>query len=694
MNDKLKSNLKRFLISLIVYAITFTFFDSTMYFSNKIDPSIIFISFFPLIWGLWGILGLFAGDLIGRVLSIYFSHGKTFSIPETIVFSLCVLMISYFIYKLYYSFDIDKKVSTIHFYEPYNLIKFIIILCITNALYVFIHIYFTIAFSGMSFQDSLIEEFSNNFIFVTNLSLIFSLFFVSIAGLTNVKIYTPKKTKNRLLQKYLEPFSEYLKPYSRYLVQYSRFINIMILIYTIVLIYQVKLCFDGNHSVHDTTMILFALLFINILVVIKPITKDVVVKKNRSFSEFVIFIFIFLSMISVIFSLFSFSLPSYHIWIFKAESGFNEAINILYFFLSNEITLIQILFTFFCSMFVMHRLEVIFTKPLHSISDITESYVLNKFNSENETLESNERLNENIESILNRLDVLSHNKYDLGPLAQSFKEMIENLEIFIEDLKRLTSEKERIIAEMDIASKIQKDILPNIFPPFPDRLNEFDIFAMSIPAKNVGGDFYDYFLVDNDHLAIVIGDVSGKGVPAAIFMSIAQTLIKEQSSFGLSPSKVFNNVNKRIIENNDHNLMFITSWFGVLELSSGKLNYVNAGHDPPFISRNYSNYTVLTSEPHLVLGVVEDITYTQYETTISEGDRLYLYTDGIIEGINKKNEQFSKNRLLDILNNNKTNNIKELILEIKRDLNEFTHGMEQFDDETMVILEYKNKNVD
>lgn len=341
----------------------------------------------------------------------------------------------------------------------------------------------------------------------------------------------------------------------------------------------------------------------------------------------------------------------------------------------------------------MNYLESHFSKPLSSISDITENYVLDKLNNEDETLESDEKLNEKIELVLNELDVLSHNKYDLGSLAQSFKEMIENLEIYIEDLKKVTSEKERIVTELSIASKIQKDILPNLFPPFPDRLNEFDIYAISVPAKNVGGDFYDYFLIDDDHLAIVIGDVSGKGVPAALLMTIAMTLVKEQSDFGLTPSEIFNNINKRLCENNENELMFITSWFGILELSSGKLVYVNAGHDPPFISHNYSDYNTLTTEPQLVLGIMDNMDYIQYETKINKGDRLYLYTDGIIEGVNQNNELFSKDRLLTILNNNKKTNIKELIFKIKKDLNDFTHNMEQFDDETMVILEYRNKKI-
>ncbi|MDR2623832.1 MAG: PP2C family protein-serine/threonine phosphatase [Methanobrevibacter sp.] len=694
MDDKLKNNLKRFLISLMVYAIVFTFFDYFEYFNDKIDPSIIFISFFPLIWGPWGIAGLFIGDLIGRIPCVFVK--KTLTVPETVVFSLTVLLISIFIYKLYYSFDFNKKISTLHLYEADNLIKIILIICITNALYVFLHIYFVMIYSEISFQRSIMDEFINSYVFITNVSLIFSLLFVSIAGLRNFNIYKPKTTKFRV-SKYFKPFynrlKPYLKPYFGF-IKYSKFINLMIIVYTIALfITGTTFLLKGTSDPAISTSILFNLGFIIFLVVFKPITKNVVIKKNRSFNELVMFILIFISVFSILASIILSSMQNDSFFENNTFFNLDKVINVLNLYLNYKTTFLQIVVTFGISIGVMYYLQKHFSKPLITISEIAEDYVLNRLDGIETLKESNEKLNRSLETVLGELDVLSNNKYDVGFLARSFKEMIENLEFYMDNLKKVEREKERIDTEISIASKIQKNMIPNVFPPFPDRLNEFDIYAINIPARNIGGDFYDYFLVDDDHVAIVIGDVSGKGVPAALFMSMAKILINDQTLFSLRPSEVFNNVNEKLIANNNSNdeFRFLTAWLGILELSSGRLTYVNAGHDPPFIFHNSRDYSILTGESCLLLGYMNNVSYVQNETTMYAGDRLFLYTDGITEGINKNSEQFQKDRLLNVLNKNKHTNIKKLIFKIKKDLDDFTSGVEQFDDETMIILEYRKK---
>ncbi|MDR3290896.1 MAG: hypothetical protein LBT10_01975, partial [Methanobrevibacter sp.] len=402
MEDELKNNLKRFLVSLTIYALAFTFFDNFLYFQDKIDPSIILISFFPLIWGPIGIAGLCIGDLIARLIAVQIHNA--FTIPEALFFSLIVLIISIFIYKLYYSFDFNKKISTMHLYESYNLIKFIIIICLTNAFYVFIHIYFAIAYSETLFHIQLIDEFINSFLFITNTSLILSILFISIAGLANFNIYKPKKTRHKLFSKYLKPFSDYLKSYSDYLKSYSKFINVMLPVYTVALfIIIIRFFFTGIHDENNSALIIIDLFFIIFLVILKPITKDIVVKKNKSFNELVIFIFMFLSVFSMLLTIiFTFSSNSFNI--FEHDNALNT-------FLSSAITFVQIIITFIISIFLMNYLESHFSKPLSSISDITENYVLDKLNNEDETLESDEKLNEKIELVLNELDVLSHNKY-------------------------------------------------------------------------------------------------------------------------------------------------------------------------------------------------------------------------------------------------------------------------------------------
>ena len=192
-----------------------------------------------------------------------------------------------------------------------------------------------------------------------------------------------------------------------------------------------------------------------------------------------------------------------------------------------------------------------------------------------------------------------------------------------------SSARQRIETELNVATQIQADMLPNIFPAFPER-PEFDIYASMTPAKEVGGDFYDFFLVDNDRLAIVIADVSGKGVPAALFMVIAKTLLKNAVQMGLSPKEALEKVNNQLCENNEAE-MFVTAWLGVYEISTGKLTAANAGHEYPAIRREGGQFE-LFQDPHgFVLAGMEGTRYQEYELEIGVGDTLFLYTDGVAE---------------------------------------------------------------
>jgi sigma-B regulation protein RsbU (phosphoserine phosphatase) len=270
---------------------------------------------------------------------------------------------------------------------------------------------------------------------------------------------------------------------------------------------------------------------------------------------------------------------------------------------------------------------------------------------------------------------------ELEMLAESFNHMIENI-------KQITGEKERIGAELNIATKIQASMLPSIFPPFPD-CKEFDIYASMLPAKEVGGDFYDFFLVNKDTLAVLIADVSGKGVPAALFMVIAKTLIKNNAQNDKSPQEVFEIVNKLLCENNEEN-MFVTVFMGYLDIPTGKLTYVNAGHNPPLIKQG-ENFQWLKAKPGLVLAGMPDIVYTQAETVLNAGDVLYLYTDGVTEAFNTEQELFTDARLIKAANKYKSYSLKEFAVSIKDEIDQFAQNMEQADDITMLVLQYKGR---
>jgi len=288
-----------------------------------------------------------------------------------------------------------------------------------------------------------------------------------------------------------------------------------------------------------------------------------------------------------------------------------------------------------------------------------------------------------------RLDINSRDEF--GTLAAVFNKMTVDLKESIDQNVREHAEKERIGTELNVATKIQASMLPRCFPAFPGR-TEFDIYAAMQPAKEVGGDFYDFFFVDNNTLAIVIADVSGKSVPAALFMVIARTLIKNTALSGKSPATVFGIVNKMLCENNDAN-MFVTAILGYLDIPSGTLTFVNAGHNPPLL-RSGGHFDWLKVKPEIVLAVREDAFYRQYEVILRHGDELLLYTDGVTEAVNNDNELFSDRRLLETVNNNLDLPLREFTVSLKCEIDKFAEGAEQADDITMLVLRYTGEKTE
>lgn len=275
---------------------------------------------------------------------------------------------------------------------------------------------------------------------------------------------------------------------------------------------------------------------------------------------------------------------------------------------------------------------------------------------------------------------------EFAALAAAFNKMTVDLKASIEQSAREHAEKERIGAELNVATQIQSSMLPCIFPAFPDR-PEFDIYASMEPAKEVGGDFYDFFLVNEDKLAVVIADVSGKGIPAALFMVITKTLIKNNAQYGYSPKEVFEIVNNLLCENNEAN-MFVTAFLGYLDISSGRFTYVNAGHNPPLLRSN-GQFDWLNTKPGFVLAGMEDTFYKEYEVNLIPGNELYLYTDGVTESMNNERELFDNPRLLETVNNNPDLPLKDFCTNIKSEIDRFAEGAEQADDITMLALRYK-----
>jgi len=270
---------------------------------------------------------------------------------------------------------------------------------------------------------------------------------------------------------------------------------------------------------------------------------------------------------------------------------------------------------------------------------------------------------------------------ELEDLSEYINETVETLNRYIAEAA------ERMKKDLDLAKDIQHSALPNNFPPYPE-IGSFDIFATMDTAKEVGGDFYDFFMVGNNRLAFVVADVSGKGIPAAMFMMRAKTLIKTQAETGKDAARVIYEVNNSLCQNNDAG-MFVTAWFGILDYTSGHVVFVNAGHNPPLVGRKDEGYSYLKSKAGLVLAGMESVPYRIQELDLNPGDRMFLYTDGVTEATSIDTELYGEERLLNYLNSHQTDAINTIPGGIKHDIDCFIKGADQFDDITMLVLEYK-----
>ena len=279
-----------------------------------------------------------------------------------------------------------------------------------------------------------------------------------------------------------------------------------------------------------------------------------------------------------------------------------------------------------------------------------------------------------------------HTEDEMEVLSEAVATMTEDLKKYMVDLLKETAEKERIGAELDVATKIQASALPNIFPAYPE-CKEFDIYASMDAAKEVGGDFYDFFKIDEEHLGLVVADVSGKGVPAALFMMASKIMIKNHASITMEPAEVLTQVNNQLCEGNEAE-MFVTVWFAVLEISTGKIKAANAGHEYPAICRKGGEFELFKDKHDFVLAGMEDYEYSQYDMQLLPGDRLFLYTDGVPEATNADNELFGTDRMLEWLNKDKDVTPEQLAKKVREGVDLFVKDAPQFDDLTMLAITY------
>lgn len=277
------------------------------------------------------------------------------------------------------------------------------------------------------------------------------------------------------------------------------------------------------------------------------------------------------------------------------------------------------------------------------------------------------------------VDVRSHLEFD--SLSNDINATVDTLKRYIKEAE------ERIDAELAFAKAIQHSALPTVHPLYDNR-KEFDIFASMHTAKEVGGDFYDFYFIDEDHLAFLIADVSGKGIPAAMFMMRSKTIIKSYAESGMSVEEVFTLANEKLCEGNDAG-MFVTAWMGILNIRNGKVLFANAGHNHPLVKHSDGTFEYLKSRAGFVLAGMEGVRYRKNELVLEPGDAIYLYTDGVTEATDLNEELYGEDRLHSILEKYKDETMEVICSEIKKDVDLFAGEAPQFDDITMLALKYK-----
>lgn len=292
----------------------------------------------------------------------------------------------------------------------------------------------------------------------------------------------------------------------------------------------------------------------------------------------------------------------------------------------------------------------------------------------------------NMESIhFSRLTIRTGD--EIENLSLAMKVMETDIAQYVKNLTKATAERERVSTELDIATRIQEGMLPSVFPPFPDR-KEFDIFALMDPAKEVGGDFYNFFFIDDDHLGLVIADVSGKGVPGAMFMMASMILITNFSNMdGTSPAKILEKVNHSICQNNKAE-MFVTVWLAIVEISTGRVKAANAGHEYPAIQRAGGAFELFKDKHGFVVGGMDGMKYKEYELELAPGDCIFVYTDGVPEATSADTELFGTYRMLEALNKDPEALPEKLIAEVREAIDGFVKDAPQFDDITMLGFRY------
>ena len=631
MNDRVKQIGIPFIL-MIIFNLRIFYLNGGQNFGEGLSPHVGIPLISGLLFGPYGAIGSALGTFLCDLV-------RGYSLTISVLSEIVGFAISCLAYKLWYNnYKGRLEITRPKLNNTYNILLFIGITLICALLFSVLNgKLFYIFYPDTIPITSLIEiRYFFNFI---NSSFVFGIIGIWLSNKINF-IHIPKASQKKTDEKLY------------------RILGILLLISL-----ALTLIIDSS-IVLNSYIVVFELIIISLILfayLTKPITSDIVVRNSKSIPEEIMNIF----HLTILFIITIGILMSYdHILITAVDNLLTISANEI--MISMMILVDMLLLIFFIpSLGVLKYIEIKVIEPILSFAKIED------FIHENEKIES--------EGLVNIYSKYVNEETEIGTLARSYTDLINFNNTYIENIHEIEGEKERIRAELDIATRIQAANLPT-----QAIVNEYYIVnGYSKPAKEVGGDFYDYYQLDEDNLAIVIGDASGKGVPAAILAMITQVLIKQLVKNELDPSNALYSLNNLLCENNSES-MFLTLWLGIYNKTTKKLIFSNAGHNPPLIKEN-REFRYLDIDSGIVLGIMEDFEYINEEINIT--NELVLYTDGITDANNEENEMYGENRLLDFFNEFKGNN--DPIRPLLNDIHNFTRDAEQFDDMTLLYLRIK-----
>lgn len=605
-----------------------------------------------LYFGPSGALGVAIGSLIMDI-----SVGKySFSM---LIMSFCLnFFYSYVPYKLWYTFNIKDKCEIPNLNNIRSILKYIFIIFID---YLSVRLVYELSLSILLRQNINMEIMILSFLNNYNFQVILGILMLIIASTSDIKPHIPK-SRVKALKK----------------VRYEY------ILYLIVMLSLILILMYNNDIASNKMLIIGGLILIYILLflfICMPIvnkanaveiskTKGIFSIKGKVTIGLLTFGIIFIIILSIV-AYVSIECAANLV----SNINLNEVEPIKY----KKIYLAISIFGYLVFALTLLALRYVETKIIIPIQIL--------FNSVVEFGKSKHYDKEKQEKIREKFALIKTGD-EIEELAIAFEKMMNQIQSYVKNLSKVTAKIQKESAELSVAKDIQSAVLPKAFEAFPER-NDFRIVARMTPAKEIGGDFYDYFLIDEDKLAFVIADVSGKGVPAALFMMISKTIIKNLLKYSSDIEDVVEKVNNELCENND-TFMFVTSFLGIVDLKKGIMTYVNAGHNPPLLKRKNDEFNYMNVKNNCILAIMPEAKFEKEELQLEKGDIFFAYTDGVTEAINMNGDLYGTTRLKEVLNEKctQTEDICEIIPLIEENIAEYCIGEDQTDDITMLIFKY------